>query len=401
MEGPEVKKYIENGVDFNGTTRADITPFEAAADLLLDPASKYFNSHLKTRMRYVANTVSGNYHSFSPAEQLVRNFLMPFYSWQRHSLAFTWRLPIDKPITANVLANLGEYGYVQTLQNGLPSWMDQTIPMPQFIEDTFGINHEDHRIDLSSINPFSTTADMATAVAQLIGGKGVGKIGPNIFNFTHPILNGLIKSTLNVDPQTGTQINPADQQGFFKGMLDTMMSTPGVKIPKSLTWDMINGVYSDNALANKYKAIDASEILRNYDPHADPKKNWSLYIPNESTTVQAGSYGEQLFNVLFPVKQYNINEERMGELAKKEAVAAGVLKQVQDQSVAANVDSFVKKVDAWRKKRDYVMQVWLPLAQKQGISNDQIALVLSKLEDEKTKAPSGLNFDTTLQLLGG
>jgi hypothetical protein len=401
MTGPEVKRYIENGVDFNGTVRSDITPFEAATDLMLDPASKYFNSHLKTRMRYTTNTVSGNYHSFSPAEQLVRNFLMPFYSWQRHSLAFTWRLPIDKPITANVLNNVGQYGYAQTLQNGLPSWMDQTVPMPQVIEDTFGISHGDHRIDLSSLNPFSTTADMATAVTQLIGGNGVGKLGPNFFNFTHPILNGLIKSTLNIDPQTGTQINPADQSGFFQTMLDTMMNTPGLKIPKSLTWDMINGVYSDNALANKYKAVDASAILRNYDPHADPKKAWSLYIPNESSTVQAGSYGEALFNVLFPVKQYSINEDRMGELAKKEAVAAGVLKAANDQSATAQIDSYVKRVDAWRKKRDYVMQVWLPLAQKQNVPQAQIALVLSKLEDEKGKAPSGLNFDNTLQLLGG
>jgi len=398
MTGPEVKRYIENGVDFNGTSRAGITPFEAATDLMLDPASKYFNSHLKTRMRYVTNTVSGNYHSFSPSEQLVRNFLMPFYSWQRHSLAFTWRLPIDKPITANVLNNLGQYGYVQTLQNGLPSWMDQTIPMPHVIENTFGLSNSDHRIDLSSLSPFSTTADMAGAVAQLFTGQ---KLGANIFNFTHPVLNGLIKSTLNVDPQTGMMINPADQSGFFKGMLDTLLTTPGIKIPKSLTWDMINGVYSDNALANKYKAVDASEILRNYDPHADPKKAWSLYIPNESSTVQAGSFGDQVFNVLFPVKQYSINEDRMGELAKKEAVAAGVLKTMNDQSATSQIDSYVKKVDAWRKKRDYVMQVWLPLAQKQGLSNAQIAIVLGKLEDEKTKAPSGLNFENTLQLLGG
>ena len=398
MKGPEVKRYIKEGVDFTGTARDNITPFEAATDLTLDPASKYFNSHLKTRMRYTTNTVSGNYHSFSPTEQLVRNFLSPFYSWQRHSLAYTWRLPIDRPITANVLNNIGQYGYNQTLENGLPSWMDQTIPMPQVIENTFGLTPGDHRIDLSSINPFSTTADMAMAVSQLFTGQ---KLGANVFNFTHPILNGVIKSTLNIDPQTGQQINPADQTSFFQGIADTVMNTPALKIPKSLTYDAIQGVYADNALANKYGVVDAASILRNYDPHADPKKNWSLYVPKEKTTVQAGSYGDQLFNVLFPVRQYNINVDRMKDVAKKEAVAAGVLNQVQGVTDSSSIDTYVKGVQAWRTKRDYVMNVWLPMARKQGMSNDQIALVFNKLESEKTKAPSGLNFESTLQLLGG
>ena len=121
MDGPEVTRYIEQGLDFRGNLRTNITRFEAAADMLLDPRSRFYQHDLKMRMRYTTNTITGNYHSFSPTEQFIRNFLMPFYSWQRHSLAFTTRLPVDKPLTAAVLGNLGEYGYNQALETGLPT----------------------------------------------------------------------------------------------------------------------------------------------------------------------------------------------------------------------------------------------------------------------------------------
>ena len=161
LNSPEVDRYLAEGIDFRGVRRGDITRFEAAADMLLDPRSKFYQHDLKMRMRYTTNTISGNYHSFSPTEQFIRNFLMPFYSWQRHSLSFTWRFPIDKPLTAATFGNVGEYGYAQALEMGLPSWMYQTVPMPDYIENLFGISDEDRRISLETLNPFSTTADIS------------------------------------------------------------------------------------------------------------------------------------------------------------------------------------------------------------------------------------------------
>jgi hypothetical protein len=112
MRGPEVKKYIESGIDWNGNIRSGedaITQFEAATDLLLDRGSPFFDAQLKHRMRYTTNTVSGNYVRFTPTEQLLRNVVAPFYSWMRHSATFTYRMFVDKPITTNAVYNLDGY----------------------------------------------------------------------------------------------------------------------------------------------------------------------------------------------------------------------------------------------------------------------------------------------------
>jgi hypothetical protein len=397
MDGPEVQRYIDEGIDFRGNRRTNISKFEAATDMLLDPRSKFYQHDLKMRMRYTTNTISGNYHSFSPTEQFVRNFLMPFYSWQRHSLAFTWRLPIDKPITAAVIGNLGQYGYTQALETGLPSWMYQTVPMPDFIENLFGITDEDRRIGLDTISPFGTAADMSMAATRLLTGKDMGS---NIFEFTNPLINATIKQTLDVDPVTGTRIRPEDRKGITGTLWDSVQNMPGVSIPKSLVFEAINGQYERNALSNKYKTIDnATDVFRNYDD-GEKDTDWRLYVPEERGTLQAGTYKDQLFNVFFPLKPYSINADRMQGQAKEEAVAYGIMNAVQKNKDATRVESYISGVDEWRRKRDYIMQVWLPVAEKQ-LSPEQIAFVINKLDAEKPEDIAGVSFDNTVNLLGG
>lgn len=394
MRSPEVARYIKEGIDFRGMKRDNITPFEAAADMLLDPSSKFYRHDLKMRMRYTANTVSGNYHMFSPAEQVFRNIVMPFYSWQRHSLAFTWRMPIDRPLTSALLANTGSYGYTQAASMGLPSWMYQTVPMPEFIRNALGIQNEDYRIDLSSISPFGTTGDMAAAAENFLTGN---KTTSNLFEFTNPIINTTIKKVMGVDPITGAPDKGSG--GFFGGIKDTAMSLPGIRIPKGLVWDSLNGAYEQDALSYRYKAIDnASDIFRTYAPGKD---NWRLSVPQEGLNIRPGSYGQAVFDMFFPVKPYDINANRMAGAAQREAVAAGVFNVAQQQQDKTYVEKFVNSVQAWQQKRDYVMRVWLPVAQKQ-LSPDEINMVLLKLNDEKPKnVPKGLSFDSTLQMLGG
>ena len=397
MDGPEVKRYIDNGIDFRGDRRDDITKFEAASDMLLDPASQFYKHDLKMRMRYTTNTVSGNYHHFSAAEQVFRNLLMPFYAWQRHSLAFTWRMPIDRPITSNVIANTGMYGYTQALSTGLPSWMYQTVPMPDFIRQAFGIENSDYRLDLSSISPFGATADLAQATHNLLQN---GNVGSNIFQFTNPLINTTIKSVLHVDPTTGIPVQPQDQSGVLGTLKDTMLTLPGIRIPKSLVWDSLNGAYEQDALAYRYKQVDnASDVFRNYT--ADKQDTaWHLSVPKETINIRPASFGGALMNAFFPLKPYDINANRMSDVAQREAVAAGVLNAVQQKSDATTADKFVNGVQAWQAKRDYIMRVWLPQAQKQ-LSPEKIQLVLIKLMNERPEAPKGLSFNNTLQMLGG
>jgi hypothetical protein len=104
--------------------------------------------------------------------------------------------------------------------------------------------------------------------------------------------------------------------------------------------------------------------------------------------------------MFFPVRTYNINAERMNGQAKEEAVAYGVMNAVQKDKDKTSVERYIGGVQAWQRKRDYIMNVWLPVAEQQ-LSAEQISFVLAKLEDEKPEEPAGVSFDNTISLLGG
>lgn len=396
MDSPAVDNYIRRGVDFQGNPADDITRFEAAADLLLDPVSPYYNPLLKSRMRYTTNTVSGNYHSFGPAEQLMRNLLMPFYAWQRHSLAFTWRLPIDKPITAAVIGNLGGYGYNVALNAGLPEWMYQTVPMPEFMKDALGLEGDDYRIDLGSISPFGTTADMSLAAYNLISGQPTGT---TVLNFANPYINDVVKTTTGVDPFTGRPTY--DNKGFVRNLMDSATKMPGIAIPKGVIYDSLVRGYQDDALANRYRSIDnAEDIIKNFNP-GERFSDWELSVPTEKTMISSSSWNEEAIRAFFPIKIYEPNMARMSDLAQKEAMAAALLNGEQSKYEKDEATKIVDSISNWKRKRDYVLNVWLPSAQAQGTDPATIQLVLSKLEDEKPKTAKAINFDRILQMMGG
>ena len=396
-----VTKYIDDNIDWDGNVRPPedpISKFEAAADLLLDRNSPYFDAQLKHRMRYTTNTVSGNYHRFGPIEQLMRNFMMPFYAWQRHSATFTYRLAIDKPITANVLYNVGQFGYVQAAESGVPDYMMMTVPLPEALKEKLGITAEDFRVDANALSPFSTTGDMAAAAVRLLTGTDLGS---SVFEFTNPYLNAVIKDTLGVDPRTGRYDFSGEQSG--KGIITAtadMFKQIGVGTyfgrGKSV-YEAIEKTYVEDSLANKYYTIDnAPDILKNYD-EGEKFADYRLSIPEMSKTEREGSVAGTVLNLL-GVKTYRLNLDALDPASKAEAVGAYVLDTANKSDNASAADKALNGVKEWQRRRDYVVQVWLPAAEAQGVSEDTIRLVLAKIEDEKPSTAKSLKI---LSMLGG
>lgn len=389
MRSPEVKKYIEDGTDWNGNVREGeeaITPFEAATDLLLDPSSPFYNPKLKHRMRYMTNTVSGNYHMFTPAEQLLRNVVMPFYAWQRHSATFSYRMLVDKPITTNVLYNLGQQGYQQNAEQGVPEWMMQTIPPPQFIKDMFGIEDTDFRLDAGMLSPFGTTGDMGMAAFSLLTGAPSNN---NVFEFTNPYLNSLIKDTLGVDPRTGAidwkrLSKDGTSAGGLAGMgKDMFTNVFKATYPYKAVELLKYQEYQDDALSNKYASVEnAPDILKNYDPN-NPKEPWRLSIP-EMRAVQERDPTQRAFNML-GVRSYRFNPESIPMSGRRDAVGAIVLKYINDSENATTAGKAVSSAQEWQRRYDYVMQVWLPSAEAQGVDPATIQFVLNKIKKERPK----------------
>jgi hypothetical protein len=401
MRGPEVQAYIDNGVDWHGNTRTGddaITPFEAATDLLLDRSSDYFNANLKHRMRYMTNTVSGNYHNFNSAEQLMRNVVMPFYAWQRHSATFAYRMLVDRPITTNALYHIGQQGYQQNLEQGVPEWMMSTIPVPQVIKDMFGIEDTDFRLDGNALSPFGTSGDMGMAAFSLLTG---GESHSNVFEFTNPYMNALIKDTLGVDPRTGNidwerlQKDGTQAGGIFGMGKDMFGSIFKATYPYKLAELAKYKEYEQDALQNKYAAVDnASDIMKNYDP-TNPSDPWRLSIPNMKK-AEAADPTQRAFSML-GFKSYRLNPDALPMNARQDAVGAIVLKYIND---AARSDQAMKGLEAaeeWKRRYEYVTEVWVPAARAQGMDESQIMFVLNKIQNERPKT----GIAKQLSMMGG
>ena len=417
MRGPEVNKYISDGIDYTGDIRGADNPisrFEAAADILLDRNSLMFNADLKHRMRYVTNTVAGNYHRFNAFETFMRGAVMPFYAWQRHSLAYTWRTAVNKPITANVQYKIGQQGFNQVAENGLEDYLRQTIPVPSVLKEHIGFLPKDFRIDASWINPFGATTSMTAALYNVITGTALGE---SIFQFGNPYLNNLIKDVLHVDPVTGridwASVNGENQNGagiwdsttgMFKQITKSTIIGSGMKVR-----DAVDNAYEQDSLADQYPAIesveDALKILGNQmttdaqgNPISQGLKGWSLSIPNQRWTKPPNRAMDLINAAGF--KSHDLNMSSLNAQTRKEYVAALALAFYNNKKLADAAVSDMNSVSNWQAKQAYVNDVWVPRARAVGVGEATIQVVLMKLALEKPKGGKGIDPALLIATMG-
>ena len=79
-------------------------------------------------------------------------------------------------------------------------------------------------------------------------------------------------------------------------------------------------------------------------------------------------------------------------------MGAAVLNAANEGLNTSAATKTLNGVKEWQRRRDYVMQVWLPVAEDQGVAPETIRLVLAKIEDEK---PDSAKSQKILALLGG
>jgi hypothetical protein len=162
-------------------------------------------------------------------------------------------------------------------------------------------------------------------------------------------------------------------------------------------YDAIENDYAEDSLANKYRTIDnAPDILNNYN-EGEKFADWRLSIPKMSKTEREGSVPGTILNLL-GVKTYRVNLDAMDEGTRGEAVGAAVLNAANEGLNTSAATKTLNGVKEWQRRRDYVMQVWLPVAEDQGVAPETIRLVLAKIEDEK---PDSAKSQKILALLGG
>lgn len=366
-----------------------ISPFQAAFELLRDPASPLHDPNFVDEVSHTADGVLGNYRDFSSTEKAVRNYLIPFYAWQRHSALFTKRLFDERPLAANAAYNLGNYGFERvTAAGGVPDWLYESVPMPDQLQKILDMNPlADNRLGLGSINPVSTATDMVTTAASLFGGQGFVPSTKNVFDYTNPYINNIVAQTTGVDPRTGVPLTADEKnKGFFQRTLGTFEGFPAIA-----------------TIANAFKSYDDLNARRGMsgpeDIFQDPTDpNSKLSIPKDKLMEKFTPFSKAgLFNTVMPIRAMSLNSEQM---------VANYRKQMKDKGMSlpsiakdqTRLEKYTAALLNWKRKADWIQQYWMPAYGKDPVWSQRVQSALSA---EYPKLPANFPPELYNQIMGG
>lgn len=385
MNSEKVAARAATGIPEMGYPK--VSKFHAAFDLMTDPNSPDFDPNLLRETRHTADMVMGNYRDFSNSERMVRNFMMPFYAWTRHSAMFTKRLVQENPLTANSLANIGDYGYEQVLETGgLPDWLLESIPMPDVLEKVIGLDpSKDNRLGFSSISPFGTFGRLVQDVSGAAGAdwsKGTsGFVGNNASPFVKTVIEQTTGRSLLSD-------GPVEQTGLLNPQtyVDGFESFPAMK-------NLITAFKTQSQLNEMRGRENPEDIFKDpYDPES------KLSIPGPKLSEQFGtSTPAGIWNAVSPLRAYSLNPESLGKQVQQEYKERMDAYQTAQKEREKGAQAVVTRLLKWKAKRDYVMNVWMPAFANK---NPELARrVLEQLEKEYPDIPEYFSSSTARQIV--
>ena len=365
-----------------------VSPFAAAMDLLSDPRSPYHNPMFLREVRHTADMISGNYRDFTTAERNVRNYLIPFYAWTRHSAMFTKRLVKENPLTANSVYNTGNYGYEQLFERGgMPDWLLESVPMPEFVKDVLGVDPtRDNRIGFGSINPFGTSANVMTTIGSLTGLMPAG--GSDAFEFTNPFINALIEQQTGKSLLTGAPLPESGGPGLFGTVTKSFSALP---LPK-----LIHNAYTQEIEMNRLRGnTNPEDIFRDpYNPDSklgipEPKLNYKF-----ATQSPAG-----LFTGFTPFTAYSLDPEQLGQAISAEFTASNLAYKKNEIDRRKGAWRTINALSKWKATKDFVDTVWMP---QFGAANPEMAArVQNQLRLEYPSIPDTFPQSMVAQVLNG
>jgi len=341
------------------------SPFAAAFKLKADPESPFYDPEFLREVRHGTDMVAGNYRDFTGTERFLRNVLMPFYAWTRHSALFTKRMVQERPLTTNTLYWLGNYGYDRTFEvGGLPEWLLDSLPMPQFAENILDLNPlNDNRVSVGGVMPFGTFGQTIAAGSNLAFGRQFGS--SQATDFINPYFRQAIEQQTGRSLLTGA---PVENKGLPEMIVDGFQGFPVVGA-------VVNMFKSESQLNALRGRENPEDILVNVD---DPNSKLSIPADKLSTKFETDSPAG-VFNLFSPVRAYSLDPAGLDKMIKDEYTKAGINLPAKDSPQYAGVFKTINSLQRWKRKRDYIMNVWLPAF---GNSNPELS---QRVQDQLAK----------------
>jgi len=343
-----VRDFADGKITFSGMSPAPYetaSPFSAAFKLLADPNSPYYDPMFLREVRHGTDMVAGNYRDFTKFESRLRNFLIPFYAWTRHSALYTKRMVQERPLTTNLLAWTGNYGYEQVLERGgLPEWMLGTLPMPAFAENILGLDPARmNRVSVASIMPFGTFGQTVAAGSNLAFGQEFG--GGEWTDFMNPLAIWALEQRTGQSMLTGARL---PKQGIVDRAITGFAGFPVI--------GAVVNTFKDNSQLNETRGMDNPEdILK--DP-TDPSSK--LSIPKDKLSAQFGTgTATGLYNLFSPLRAYSIDPAASEAAVRKELTDAGMKLPPKNTPEYSGIFATINSIQNWKRKRDFVYNVWM------------------------------------------
>ena len=344
-----VRDYAEGKVTYEGMAPsmfATNSPFAAAFKLKADPESPFYDPEFLREVRHGTDMVSGNYRDFTTFERQLRNVVMPFYAWTRHSALFTKRMAQERPLTTNALAWLGNYGYEKTLEHGgLPQWLLESLPMPQFLENILNLNPlADNRINLAGVSPVGTFGQTISAASNAAFGKQFGS--SQATDFLNPYIKAAIEQQTGVSLLTGA---PVDKGGVFATIIDGTQGYPVIGA-------ILNLFRSESQL----NALRGRENPEDWFVDAeDPTSRLSVPEDKLSTRFETDSYAGA-YNLFSPLRAFSLDPEGLDKMIKDEFERSGVRMPDKKSVEYKGVFRTINAIQRWKRKRDLIEGVFVP-----------------------------------------
>jgi len=355
-----VRDFANGDVTFPGmapSMYATNSPFAATFKLLADPESPYYDPLFLREVRHGTDMVSGNYRDFTAFERNMRNFLIPFYAWTRHSALFTKRMVQERPLTANALAWVGNYGYEKTLETGgLPEWLLETLPMPQFLENILDLNPlMDNRVSVGGVMPFGTFGQSVAAAGNLAFGHKFGS--SDVFDFASPFGQQLVEQQTGRSLLTGA---PIDDKGFGETIVDGFAGYPviGAVVNLFKTESQLNGMRGNENPEDAFVDVN------------DPESKLSIPADKLSTRFETDS-PTGLYNLFSPARAYSLDPEGISKMISTEFKKAGVVLPPKNSTEYKGIFATINSLQIWKRKRDWVLNTYTPAHQD---SNPELVL---------------------------
>jgi hypothetical protein len=388
MGSKAIQERAAAGVPEVGIER--MSPFQAAFESLRDPTSPVHDPNFMHHVRFTADGVLGNYRDFGPWESAVRNYLVPFYAWQRHSALFSKRLIQERPLAANAAYNTGQYGFEKVLSAaGLPDWMYESIPMPDALMRFLELDPEQtNRLILGGLNPFSATTDAVVAGTSALAGKGFMGSSKGLFDYTNPFINATIEQFTGNSTLTGAPLSQEEKDaGILAKGANIIQGFPALK---AIT-DLFKSPEQMNALRGM---TNPEDIFVNAD---DPNSKLSIPGDKLSTRFPTGTRAG-LFNLVSPVRAMSLNAEALLKQYKQDQKDRGLstgTAKMSDSALVGHINSLVK----WKRNRDFIINVYLP---QFGEDNGALAArATAELQKEFPKLPDSFPKDLYDQIMNG